>query len=241
MHLGIAAAACAAAYFVKGLCGFGNTLVFSTLMSFFSNTVAITPVEGVLSLPSNALIAWRERRLFQWRAILPVSLIVVAGCVPGILLLKSASPRLLKAFFGLIVMALGVETLLRGRAGRRRGSKWALALIGLTAGVMSGLYGVGALLAAYMSRTTDSTAAFRGNLCAVFFLTDTARLILYCVTGVITAQTLLTAAKLAPFMLLGLAAGARLAGHWDERRVRRAIAAALILSGLSLAAANLCG
>ena len=37
-------------------------------------------------------------------------------------------------------------------------------LIGLLAGVMSGLYGVGALLAAYMSRTTDSPAAFRGNL-----------------------------------------------------------------------------
>ena len=239
MRFGIAAAAVVAAYLVKGLTGFGNTLVFSTAMSFFSSTLAITPVEAVLGLPSNVFIAWRERRSFRWRVILPVSVIVVAGCVPGILLLKSASPRLLKVFFGFVVMALGAEMLLRERAGRRRGSRAVLALIGLTAGVMSGLYGVGALLAAYMSRTTEDSASFRGNLCAVFLITDSVRLVLYCLTGVVTGAALLTAAKLLPFMALGLAAGTRLAGRWQEATVKRAIVAGLIFSGLSLVITNL--
>jgi hypothetical protein len=39
----ISAAAVTLAYMVKGLTGFANTLVFSTIMSFFSNNVAITP------------------------------------------------------------------------------------------------------------------------------------------------------------------------------------------------------
>lgn len=33
------------AYFVKGMCGFANTLVHSTILSFRENNINITPVE----------------------------------------------------------------------------------------------------------------------------------------------------------------------------------------------------
>ncbi|MBQ3223169.1 MAG: sulfite exporter TauE/SafE family protein [Clostridia bacterium] len=239
MNLAIAAAAVVVSYFFKGLCGFGNTLIFSSIMSFFANTVSITPVESVLCLPSTSFIAWKNRKDLHWNIILPVAAIMVAGCIPGILVLKNSSPVALKIVFGIIVIALGVEMLLRERSGKKKGSKLVLALIGLLAGVMSGLFGVGALMTAYMSRTTETAGEFRGNICMVFLINDLTRLVLYIATGVLNAQILLTVLKLAPFMALGLAAGNMLADKINEKAVKTAITVLLILSGVSLVLTNI--
>jgi len=239
MNLAIAAAAVVISYFFKGLCGFGNTLIFSTIMSFFANTVSITPVESVLCLPSSSFIAWKNRKSLRWGLILPVAAIMVAGCIPGVLVLKNSSPVVLKVIFGFIVIALGVEMLLRERAGKKKGSKIVLGLIGLLAGIMSGLFGVGALMTAYMGRTTDSADEFRGNICMVFLLNDLTRLVLYIATGVLNVQILLTVLKLAPFMVLGLAAGNMLADKINEKAVKTVITVLLILSGISLVVTNL--
>lgn len=239
MNLAIAAAAVVVSYFFKGLCGFGNTLIFSSIMSFFANTISITPVESVLCLPSTSFIAWKNRKDLHWNIILPVAAIMVAGCIPGILVLKNSSPVALKIVFGIIVIALGVEMLLRERSGKKKGSKLVLALIGLLAGVMSGLFGVGALMTAYMSRTTETAGEFRGNICMVFLINDLTRLVLYIATGVLNAQILLTVLKLAPFMVLGLAAGNMLADKINEKAVKTAITVLLILSGVSLVITNI--
>lgn len=51
-----------AAYMVKGMCGFANTLVFGTLAGFFTDNVNISPVDLLLGYPSNLWIAWTERK-----------------------------------------------------------------------------------------------------------------------------------------------------------------------------------
>ena len=51
-----------AAYIVKGMCGFANTLVFGTLAGFFTDNVNISPVDLLLGYPSNLWIAWTERK-----------------------------------------------------------------------------------------------------------------------------------------------------------------------------------
>ena len=37
-----------AASFIKGVCGFANTLVFTTILSFSFNNIQITPMDGLL-------------------------------------------------------------------------------------------------------------------------------------------------------------------------------------------------
>ena len=57
--MGLWIIAAVAAFFVKGLCGFANTLVFTSVMGFGSDNVSISPVELVLGLPTNLILAWR--------------------------------------------------------------------------------------------------------------------------------------------------------------------------------------
>lgn len=104
------AAVCA--YFVKGLCGFANTLVFSTILSFSTNNVNISPVELVLGLPSNIMISYKERKSVQWKVCLPLAGLVLLGDISGILLLKNTNTQVIKGIFGFVIIAIGVEMLI---------------------------------------------------------------------------------------------------------------------------------
>ena len=50
------------AFFVKGLCGFANTLVFSTILSFQNNNINISPVDLLIGYPPNIIMAYKERK-----------------------------------------------------------------------------------------------------------------------------------------------------------------------------------
>ena len=122
---------------------------------------------------------------------------------------------------------------------RERLSRAALGVIVLLSGLLCGLYGVGALLGAYVSRVTRDSHAFRANLCFVFLAENLFRVGLYAACGLLTRGALLRALALYPFMLAGLFLGMRSAGVIAERTARRLVIALLLVSGVSLIGACL--
>lgn len=44
------------AYFIKGLCGFANTLVFTSILSFGAANANISPVELLIGYPTNFIL-----------------------------------------------------------------------------------------------------------------------------------------------------------------------------------------
>ncbi len=226
------AAVCA--YFVKGLCGFANTLVFSTILSFSTNNVNISPVDVVLGLPSNIMISYKERKSVQWKVCLPLAGLVLLGDIPGILLLKNTNTQVIKGIFGFVIIAIGVEMLLREYMRKTKKSQLLLITIGILSGILCGLYGIGALLAAYMGRVTDNSSSFKGNLCIVFLIDNLFRLVMYGVTGIITLATLKQSVILFPFMALGLFLGMKGSSFLDEKKIKKLVIIMLILSGVSL-------
>ncbi len=228
------------AFYVKGLCGFANTLVFTTVMSFGISNRNISPVELLLGYPSNAVIAYRERKSIDPRLCLPLAALVVLGSIPGMLLLKNADTGAVKLVFGAVIVLLGAEMLLRERQTKQiKESKILLAIIGLLSGVLCGLFGVGALLGAYIGRVAKDAKAFRANICVVFFVENTLRIVLYSMAGLLNAGMALQALRLLPVALLGLFLGAKSADFISEKMVKRIVIVMLILSGLSLILAQL--
>ncbi len=226
------AAVCA--YFIKGLCGFANTLVFSTILSFSTNNVNISPVELVLGLPSNIMISYKERKSVDWKVCLPLAGLVLLGDIPGILMLKNTDTQVIKEIFGFVIIAIGLEMLFREYMGSAKKSQILLSVIGVLSGILCGLYGIGALLAAYMGRVTDNSSAFKGNLCIVFLIDNLFRLVMYSVTGIITVDTLKQSVILIPSMGLGLYLGMKGSSFLDEKKIKKLVIIMLILSGISL-------
>lgn len=226
------AAVCA--YFIKGLCGFANTLVFSTILSFSTNNVNISPVELVLGFPSNIMISYKERKSVDWKVCIPLAGLVLLGDIPGILMLKNTDTQVIKGIFGFVIIAIGLEMLFREYMGSAKKSQILLIVIGVLSGILCGLYGIGALLAAYMGRVTDNSSAFKGNLCIVFLIDNLFRLVMYSVTGIITVDTLKQSVILIPFMGLGLYLGMKGSSFLDEKKIKKLVIIMLILSGISL-------
>lgn len=232
--------AAASAYFIKGLCGFANTLVFTSILSFGVANANISPIDLLLGYPTNIILTWKNRKKLNPKVYLPLAVMVLAGSVPGALLLKNVDARVIKLVFGVVVVLLGAEMLSREYSKRKlRSSKPVLLLIGVTAGVLSGMFGVGALLAAYVSRVTEGGDAFKANISAVFIADNTFRIVLYSVLGLLTFDTVKFVLTLLPFALLGLFAGMRCSSRMDEKLVRKITSVLLILSGISLILKNL--
>ena len=228
------------AYFIKGLCGFANTLIFTTILSFGAANANISPVDLLLGYPANLILTWKNHRSLDPKVFLPLTILVLAGSIPGALLLRNVDARPIKLVFGVVVISLGIEMLSREFSKKRaRSSKWVLAIIGVTAGMLCGLFGVGALLAAYISRVTENDESFKANISAVFIVDNTFRIILYKVLGLLTLDTLRSVILLIPFALLGLFTGIKCCGYMNDKKVRKFTTVLLILSGISLVLKNL--
>lgn len=238
MLIWFAAAFCA--FLIKGLCGFANTLVFTSILSFGAANFEITPVELLLGFPSNAILAWRGKKRLLPKLILPLGALLLAGNAVGAFLLKNVDPGPLKILFGLAVIAVGAEMLLREKKPKQTEEPRLIGwIIGLLSGILSGLFGVGALLAAYLSRVTDDSETMKANVSALFVTENLFRILLYSGMGIITAASLKTVLLLLPAALLGLLCGIVSGKRLDERTVRRLVIFLLMLSGAVLIGKNL--
>lgn len=228
------------AYYVKGLCGFANTLIFTTILSFGAANASISPVDVLLGYPANLILTWKNRKSLDPKVFLPLAILVLAGSIPGAFLLKNVDVRSIKLIFGFVVIVLGMEMFTREfRKKRAHSSKLVLTIIGVTAGMLCGLFGVGALLAACVSRVTETDSSFKANISAVFIVDNTFRIILYKALGLLTLGTVKSVLILIPFALVGLFTGMKCCGHMNEKNVRKITTVLLILSGVSLVLKNL--
>lgn len=238
MYLWIIAAT--VSYFIKGLCGFANTLIFTSILSFGAANANISPIDLLLGCPANLILTWKNRKSLDPKVYLPLAALMLAGSIPGAFLLKNVDARAIKLVFGVVVTALGAEMLSREYSRKKvKSSRLVLVIIGVAAGVLCGLFGVGALLAAYVNRVTEDGSAFKANISAVFIADNIFRLILYSALGLLTMDTVRFALLLIPFALLGLAVGIKCSDHMDEKLVKKMTSILLILSGISLVLKNL--
>ena len=228
-----------AAFFIKGLCGFANTLVFTTILGFGVNNVNISPVELVLGFPSNCILTWKNRKKLDIKIVLPMILLILLGSIPGAFLLKNVDAHNIKILFGLVVVLVGIEMMLKEYDKiHMKDSKLVLLLVGILGGLMCGLFGVGVLMAACVSRVTNISEEFKANLSAIFIIENLFRIVMYASIGVITFESLKLVVYLIPFMLAGVFAGMKSATILDEKLVKKLVIVLLIISGLALVIKN---
>ena len=228
-------------YFIKGVAGIGNTLVVTSAMSYTRTNAEITPVELLLCVPTNLAVTWVYRRHINWKlAVAPLCMVLV-GDLLGVLLLKNVDVTAMKMIFGVVLMLLSVEQLWREWQGRptRAAHPALMLMLGISAGVLCGMFGVGALLAAYLSRVTTDDMTYKGTMSVIFTVENLFRVVAYSVAGLLTRESLVNAAMLLPFMALGLFLGIRLSSRMNARAMRIVIGVMLLISGVPLVLAAL--
>jgi uncharacterized membrane protein YfcA len=225
-----------ASLFVKGITGFGNTLVMAPLFSFVVSNRFTTPVDLLISLPTNVYLVWKNRKSINFKTVAPLSVMLLAGVIPGTILLKTGNDLILKLVLGVVIVALGIEMLYRKpqQNGSGKGNKLLLVIVGLVSGVLAGMYGISAFLVAYISRTSSDRGQFRANLCSLFLVDNIFRFFWYSTTGIMTMEIVKFTIFMAPAVVLGMYAGTRVDTGLKEETVRKATIYLLVVSGVML-------
>lgn len=224
------------AYLVKAITGFGNTLVMGSLFSFVVSNKVTTPIDLIFSLPTNLFIVWKERRNISLRLVIPLSMMLLLGVIPGTFLLKTGSDWLLKSILGLVIIGIAIEMWTRKSTAQtnKKSHPIFLAAIGILSGMLVGMYGIGALLVAYISRTTENRSQFRANICCIFLVDNLFRFFLYWYSGILNKEIISLALILTPAVVLGMAAGFKVDSRLNDATVKKAVIALLIISGAIL-------
>ena len=238
MFLWILAAFCA--FFVKGLCGFANTLVFDTILGFGVNNVNISPVELILGYPANITLVYKNRKQINKNIVIPLIIVVILGSIPGALVLRYVNANIVKMIFGVMVTLVGINMMYREyKPSSGKSHKVFDIVIGILAGAMCGMFGVGVLLAAFVSRVTKTSAEFKANLSLVFIAENTFRFITYIFLGVMTFDSLIKAICLVPVMVIGLWVGMKAGDIMDEKLIKKLVIIFLIISGVAMIVNNM--
>lgn len=228
-----------AAYFIKGLSGFANTIVFTTILSFFRDNKNISPLEVMISYPSDAIMAFKNRKKINKKECTKLSVLIIIGSIPGIYFLKMGSPGIIKCILGAAICLIGVDLLIAMKRPSAKENPVLLWVIGIVSGVLCGMFGIGAMLASYFGRTTKDTERFKANINMMFLVDATFRIIAYSLLEMITIKMLINALMLIPCMLAGLFLGIFLAGKISDSLAKKIIIVLLFITGGILFASNI--
>lgn len=243
LDLGLAAAALTAAivfvaYIVRGMSGFGTSLVAIPLLVFIMPLHSAVPMMTLIALVMTVMVGLRDRDHVHWdemRYLLPPTLI---GVFAGIFLFAALDPRFMRRLLGGFIVAYAAYMVVSQfiRAGLRQCSRrwgWPAAFGSAFVDSMFG-GGGGPLLVIYMHRRGYTPVTFRATLAVLWLVEMVVRVVGYGVGGYYDRSVLLMAALLLPVMWLGNRTGEAISRRMSQRTFGRLIALVLFCSGVSL-------
>lgn len=238
LAVAFAAAVVFGAYVVRGMSGFGTSLVAIPLLVLVMPIHAAVPLMAALGLALMAMVGVRDRSHVRWdelwRLIGPTLLGVLAGIYVFSLLDARLMQKLLGGFITGYAAYMIVAQFLR-QAATRCSALWAYPA-GFAGSVVDSMFGGGGgvLVVIYMYRRGYAPTAFRATLAVLWLLELVVRVAGYALGGFYEASLLLLALLFAPAMYLGNRLGERITRVMSQQAFTRVLAAVLMASGVNL-------
>lgn len=206
---------------VKGLTGFGLSLVVTPLLVHVAPPTTVVPVVLLLNSIVNAFLVYGARDRINITRIWPLIIGSIAGLPLGIYILVVLHADILRIAIGIVIL-LFLAALIRGYRRMIRRERLGAGLIGAASGVIAGSVSMGGPPVVLFFAGLDSDKqAFRANLVAYFLCLNLAGLPMYYVGGLLTADVFRMFLILVPPLILGGLAGTRLLHRVSERTFRR--------------------
>lgn len=222
-----------AAYFIRGLTGFGSALVAVPLLVLVLPLKVVVPVIVLLDYLAAMSHGIRHFHHIQWRDLLPILPFTLAGILIALSLLKQVEPGLLTDALGIFIIGYAIYSLLP--LPPLHGSRLWAAPLGSLTGLVGTVFGTGGpFIVIYLALRDLSKNAFRGTLATLFAIDGGMRLIGFAAIGFYQRDNLMLVLVAIPVMALGLYAGGHIHTSLSRQSFVRLVAGVLIASGASL-------
>ena len=239
--LALIAVACLAAFIVRGLSGFGSSMVGIGSLSLVLPPAQVVPAFLALELLTTLHLLPGVWRQVDWRSLRWV----IGGCLVatpfGLMLLAGLDPNPMRLLVSLCLLGVACFMLFgptRQLAERPKPGPLGALAVGAASGLLNGAAGIGGPPAIVFYFASTGAAVSRATLIAYFLVTDVYALVWAGGAGLLGSAAWPLIAVALPFSLVGITLGQRLYRGLDEGRLRRVIWTLLAaLGGLGIARA----
>jgi uncharacterized protein len=219
------------AAFIRGVSGFGLSVILAPILLLIINSKAVVPVNVILSMLSNLMVVSYSLKHLNFRAILPMAACNLAGIPLGLWILTIIEPSTLKILIGsvTILFAIPLTIGITKVFTRER-------LAGGVAGFFSGFIGTATSLGGppvvlFMHNQDWQKDKIHSGLATYFLITAPFTLVALALAGLINTKTVVLAASLVPAMFLGIFLGMITFRRINARFFRGLSLAVIIVSG----------
>jgi uncharacterized membrane protein YfcA len=239
LHLFYGIAAVFAAGIIKGLTGFGFSLLTVPILVILLGPRKAVPIIIILNAASNVPLYFHSRK---WSSLAAIRPLIVAGIISvpvGTYLLLVLDTAALKLIVGVVICLFALAFLLGFRREIKR-EKRGLIGAGLVSGILNGLISTGGPpVILFLANQGMPKQRFRANLIAYFLFLNVATLPVHFAGGLLSLEVVEYAAMFIPALAGGALVGTRLIKHVPEAVFRKTVLAVVMAAGLMVVLAGL--
>ena len=226
------------AYFIKGLCGFGNTPVFNSITALNYDNKNISPIELLVGLPANVVISIRGRKRINYSMCLKLVVFIFIGAALGTYMLSSINPRIIKVLCGVVIIFVAIRLSVNEDV-KLFENRLFVVLTSLFSGLICGLYGIGVFMVPYVRNKSLTNEEFKSNMGFISMFDNLLRVFLYVTSGILTLSAIKTACILIPFSIVSLYFGFYVSRFVNEKLAKQLAMLLLVITGIVLIVNNI--
>lgn len=224
---------------VQGCIGFGFAIVVAPFLLMHLPPTTVVPMICMLSLLNTSTAALHSRKHLVPGLVLPLVMGGLLGLPAGVALLTRLDGPLLKTLIGIMLVVMATA-LLMGWSRPVQKQRAALFFVGIVSGFLSGSTSLtGPPVILFLSSQNTPKDVFRANILAYFALASTGALSLFLLNGLLTRETVLSAALYAPIILVASYAGTKSSAYVSEAAFKRLAMGCAAVMGAVLVAQNI--
>lgn len=234
-HLASAAAILLAAYFIRGITGFGSGLIAVPLLALFLPLKFVVPLILLLDFTASIVIGGFNFKRVKWDEIGVLIPFGVVGVVLGTSLLVSLPPEPMLIALAGFVFVFAVRSILNIRSDKPISRGWAVPA-SLTGGTVGALFGTGGPpYVIYLTHRIHDKSDLRATFSALFFTEGVTRIASFLVAGLLmTSQVWIAYFAALPLILGALYLGGRVHVGLTPLQMTRLVGVLLLVSSVSL-------
>lgn len=234
-HVASAAAILLAAYFIRGITGFGSGLISVPLLALFLPLKFVVPLILLLDFTASIVIGGFNFKRVRWSEVGVLIPFGVVGVVLGTSLLVSLPPEPMLIALAGFVFVFAVRSILNLRSDKPISRAWAVPA-SLTGGTVGALFGTGGPpYVIYLTHRIHDKSDLRATFSALFFTEGITRIASFLVAGLLmTSQVWIAYFAALPVMLGALYLGGRVHVGLTQLQMTRLVGVLLLVSSVSL-------
>ena len=223
------------AFILKGLTGFGPSLIAVPLLSLFLDIKFVVPIMAIITFFAGLILFLMTKKHIKKDEFFLVLIFVMIGSFIGTQILVNYDSLLLKKIFGIVVILFSIRMLsIADKKVLKKIKKVWGVIAGFIAGILGGMFDTnGPPLVIYFGYKLKKET-FRATLIAIFFVDVVWRNILYVSSGVTSLETLKFALFLLPALIIGIFLGSKIHLKINEVLFKRIVAVILLITGIVL-------